>query len=107
MTKIEWMAQFETELHKRKVTDAAEIAEEYGQHFAFKSADGYSEEEIAAKPGFPVKLAAQFKPTSRRAKHSAILTWLWLGWVDLFFGIFEILLIFFGIVPVSCVLPSE
>lgn len=105
MTKNEWVSQFETELHNRKVTDAAEVAEEYGQHVAFKPADGYSEEELVAKPGFPVELAAQFKPTSRPAKHSAILTWLWLGWVDLFFGIFEILPIFFGIVPVSCVLP--
>ena len=53
MTKHEWMAPFETELHKRIGTDAAEVAEEYGQLFAFKPADGYSEEELVAKPVFP------------------------------------------------------
>lgn len=73
MTKHEWMSQFETERHKRIGTDADEVAEEYGQLFAFKPADGYSEEELVAKPGFPVELAAQLKPTSRPAKHSAIL----------------------------------
>lgn len=54
MTKNEFMTRLMNELHRRNVADAAEVAEEYEQHFAFKLADGYSEEEIAAKLGAPV-----------------------------------------------------
>ena len=53
MTKNEFMTRLASELRKRNVADAADIAEEYEQHFAFKLADGYSEEEIAAKLGSP------------------------------------------------------
>ena len=49
MTKHEFMARLASELHKRNVADAADVIEEYEQHFAFNLADGYSEEEIAAK----------------------------------------------------------
>ena len=49
MTKTEFMTRLEHELCKRNVVDAADVMEEYEQHFAFKLADGYSEEEIAAK----------------------------------------------------------
>ena len=49
MTKHEFMARLASELHKRNVADAADVIEEYEQHFAFKLADGYSEEEIASK----------------------------------------------------------
>ena len=38
--------------------------EEYDEHFDFKLADGYSEQEIAARLGDPVKLAAQFVPAA-------------------------------------------
>ena len=50
MTKHEFMAQLTSELRKRNIADAADVIEEYEQHFAFKLADGYSEEEIAAVP---------------------------------------------------------
>ena len=46
MTKHEFMARLASELHKRNVADAADVTQEYEQHFAFKLADGYSEEEI-------------------------------------------------------------
>ena len=49
MTKNEFMTQFASELQKREVSDAADIIEEYEQHFAFKLADGYSEKEVAAR----------------------------------------------------------
>ena len=49
MTKHEFMAWLASELRKRNVADAADVTQEYEQHFAFKLADGYSEEEIAAK----------------------------------------------------------
>ena len=62
------MTQLENELRKRKVADAAGIIDEYGQHFAFKMADGYSEEEIAARLGDPTALAARFGETGTAAK---------------------------------------
>ena len=46
MTKTEFLTQLGSELQKRNVPDAADVLEEYEQHFAFKLADGYSEEEI-------------------------------------------------------------
>ena len=41
MTKHEFLSQLEAELKKRKVADAADVVEEYEEHFAFKLADGY------------------------------------------------------------------
>ena len=94
MTKLEFMNQLASELHKRNTADAADVLEEYEQHFAFKLSDGYSEEEIAARLGDPADLAAQFEPAPQGAKRrSAALTWLWLGWVDVFFGLFAVLLL--------------
>lgn len=94
MTKLEFMSQLASELHKRNIADAADVLEEYEQHFAFKLSDGYSEEEIAARLGSPADLAAQFEPAPQGAKRrSAALTWLWLGWLDVFFGLFAILLL--------------
>lgn len=105
MTKHEYMTRLTNELHKRNVTDAADIVEEYEQHFAFKLADGFSEEEIAARLGDPAELAAQFGDVPKAGTgHSAALTWLWLGWVDLFFGVFAALLLSFGVVLAACVL---
>lgn len=51
MTRNEFMTRLSAELRCNHVADAADIEEEYEQHFAFKLADGYSEEEIAAKLG--------------------------------------------------------
>lgn len=41
-----------------KPPDAGEILEEYEQHFAFKLADGYTEQEIARNLGSPFEIAA-------------------------------------------------
>lgn len=68
MTKLEFMNQLASELHKRNITDAADVLEEYEQHFAFELSDGYSEEEIAARLGSPADLAAQFEPAPQGAK---------------------------------------
>ena len=68
MTKHEFMARLTSELRKRNVADAADVTQEYEQHFAFKLADGYSEEEIAAKLGSPEELAAQFECTNTAKK---------------------------------------
>lgn len=107
MTKLEFMTQLASELQKRNVSDASDVIEEYDQHFAFKLADGYSEEEIAARLGDPIALAAQFgeaeAPTGKKHR-SSVLTWLWLSWVDLFFGVFAVLLLSFGVVLAACAL---
>ena len=61
MTKNEFLSVLSSVLEKNQVSDAAEIIEEYKQHFSFKLADGYSEEEIATKLGNPEQLALQFE----------------------------------------------
>lgn len=61
MTKNEFLDQLKTELKKNNVADSNDILTEYEQHFAFKLADGYSEEEIAAKLGQPKTIAVQFE----------------------------------------------
>lgn len=108
MKQVEFLDRLSGELERRHVADAADILEEYRQHFTLKLADGYSEEEIAAKLGDPAMLAGQFAPedgeTPSGGKRSAALTWLWLVWADLFFGIFAVLLAAFGVVLAACVL---
>ena len=39
MTKHEFMARLASELRKRNVADAADVAQEYEQHFAFNLAN--------------------------------------------------------------------
>ena len=100
MTKHEFLTRLSNELQKRNVADAADIAEEYEQHFAFKQADGYSEEEIAAKLGDPAVLAAQFDgadaPKQKNGSKPFVLAGLCL--VDVFAGLFFVLLTGFGLV---------
>lgn len=51
MKKTEFLNKLREELEKRNVADAADILEEYEQHFDLKLADGFFEEEIAARLG--------------------------------------------------------
>ena len=75
MTKSEFMTQLASELRKRNVADVADVVDEYEQHFAFKLADGYTDEEIAARLGDPVAVAAQFGAVAPAGvKHTAALT---------------------------------
>ena len=65
MTKSQFLQSLETELKSRRLRDAGEILEEYEQHFSFKLADGYTEQEIARKLGSPFsKSPLQFDPQS-------------------------------------------
>ena len=64
MTKNEFLSTLAAELKRRTIADTDEIVSEYEQHFTFKMADGYSEEEIVAKLGDPVLIAAQFEPAA-------------------------------------------
>lgn len=68
MTKQDYLKKLKTELEKNKIEDMDEIVAEYEQHFIFKLADGYSEEEIAAKLGEPKDIAAQFEKISDSEK---------------------------------------
>lgn len=90
MTKNEFITQLATELHKNNIADADDVIAEYEQHFAFKQADGYSEEEIAAKLGNPTALAAQFGETvaPKHKKGSKPLVIVGLCIVDMFAGLF-------------------
>lgn len=86
MTKTEFLSTLESALHKNGVRDASDILAEYEEHFAFKLADGFSQEEIAAKLGRPEELAAQFgaeRPGEKRRGHR-FLTGLGLGFTDFF-----------------------
>lgn len=67
MKKDEFMRQLSHELQKRGIKDVQEIEAEYREHFAFKEADGVSEEEAAAQLGDPAVLAAQFASEPARS----------------------------------------
>lgn len=87
MTKQEYLNELKTELNKNAVADADDIVSEYEQHFLFKLADGFTEEEIAAKLGAPVAIAAQFsgiRRTKKHAKGGRVLMTVWLTIVALF-----------------------
>lgn len=93
MTKMEFLEILTAELKHKNVADAADITLEYEQHFAFKLADGYSEEEIAAKLGNPKDIAAQYDSgTKECADGKKIITRIGLCVADFFFGILFILL---------------
>lgn len=100
MTKNEFLLKLSDELKKRSINDIDDIISEYEQHFTFKTADGFSEEEIAAKLGDPVSLASQFEGTGefKRSRGRKITTVMGLGIIDLFAGAFFILLMAWGII---------
>jgi uncharacterized membrane protein len=94
MTKNEFLSRLADELRKKHIVDAEDIVDEYQQHFAFKMADGFSEEEIAAKLGNPSALAAQFEDDGGEKRHTGkkIVTLIGLCFSDFFVGCFFILL---------------
>lgn len=100
MTKHEFLNQLTDALKKYNVSDATDVISEYEQHFAFKLADGFSEEEIAAKLGNPAELAAQFESNAAAGKGGGkkLITIIGLGFLDLFIGVLYALLIAWGIV---------
>ena len=93
MTKQQFIEKLEAELKRAGVSDTPDIIQEYEQHFTFKLADGYSEEEISAKLGDPKIIAAQYDPSPVERKYCrktiAIIA---IGIADFFFGIFYILM---------------
>ncbi len=103
MTKNEFLTKLSHELGRRNVADAADVANEYEQHFSFKLADGYTEEEIAARLGDPSALAAQFDGASVSAGGRKVVTVIGLCFTDLFAGIFFTLLAAWQIVMAACI----
>ena len=100
MTKNEFLSKLSAALTKSGVPDDADIISEYAQHFAFKLADGFSEEEIAAKLGDPAEIAAQYAQgeTAKPGGGQRVATVVGLCFVDLFAGIFFVLLAAWGVV---------
>lgn len=106
MKRTEFLTKLTDELTKRHVSDAEEITAEYAQHFDLKLADGYSEEEIAARLGDPTALAAQFgeteAPKQRGGNKPLIVVGLCLA--DVFAGLFFLLLAAWGLVMAAAAL---
>lgn len=100
MTKNEFLSKLNVELTKNNIPDAADIISEYEQHFAFKLADGFSEEEIAAKLGDPAGIAAQYEQgnETKPGRGQRVATIVGLCFADLFAGIFFVLLVAWGVV---------
>lgn len=91
MTKQEYLNGLRTELGKNAIADADDIITEYEQHFLFKLADGFTEEQIAAKLESPAQIAIQYAGIpaqgKRKSRKKAFLV-LWLSII----GIFEVTL---------------
>lgn len=94
MTRNEFLSKLADEIKKNNITDSDDIINEYEQHFAFKMADGFSEEEIAARLGNPAELASQFESTGEDKKSGGKKAVVVIGLciIDFFVGAFFLLL---------------
>ena len=100
MTKSEFLERLEKELKQNNISDIADIIEEYKQHFAFKLADGFSEEEISAKLGDPAGISEQFSTDTEkkvRTGNKAVAA-VGLCFASLAAGVFFVLLAAWGLV---------
>ena len=88
MTKQEYLAQLKSELKRNGISDPEDIVSEYEQHFLFKLADGFSEEEIANKLATPESIASQFAGIRSVKKHAGSKKTVLILWLTLV-GIFE------------------
>jgi len=61
MNKNDYLFELEKALREAGVRDCEDIIEEYAEHFKMKTADGYGEEEIAARLAPPEEIAGQFR----------------------------------------------
>ena len=84
MNKTEFITMLTNTLKERKIQDVDEIVAEYDQHFSIKMADGYSEEEIAARLGDPQDLGKQFdSATDETAAGNKTVVVIGLAFVDI------------------------
>lgn len=99
MNKTEFINTLTSTLKERKIQDIDEIVAEYEQHFSIKMADGYSEEEIAARLGDPRALGEQFdSETNETATRSKPLVVIGLAFVDIIVAMLFALLFIWVIV---------
>lgn len=68
MNKQTYLSELTSQLKQRNIEDIDEILAEYDEHFTRKKADGYTEEEVAAKLGKPKEIALQFAPSEGGAE---------------------------------------
>ena len=109
MTKNEFLSALGKQLQQRKISDIEDILEEYGDHFAFKIKDGFSEEEIAAKLGDPAAIAAQYEASAEPVKGGVglkIIAGTGLGFVDIISFPFLLALYAFSVVLVALAIGS-
>lgn len=94
MNRNEFIEKLTKKLNANKISDVDEIISQYEEHFTYKLADGYSEEEIAAKLGNPEALALQFAIGNEENKSGALKAFVIAGLVfsDIFVGMFFVLL---------------
>ena len=95
MNKANYLKELESLLRTNNAEDVDDIIAEYDVHFQRKMADGFSEEEIAARLGKPKEIAEQFKgvttPRSGNAAgRMALAAGVYFG--DIFVGSFFIVL---------------
>lgn len=91
MTKQDYLNELKNELAKADVVDAEEILAEYEQHFRFKLADGFTEQEIAEKLGVPAQIAIQYFGIPGEKKASSGKKFFLVLWLSII-GIFEVML---------------
>jgi len=109
MNKKEFMDIMKNSLLESGISDMEDILNEYEEHFLFKMADGFSEEEVSLKLGDPKELAKQFvqeAPVIKVKKKNRFLTGLGLGFLDIFVGCI-FLVLFIGVIALAAVAISS
>ena len=86
MNKKEFMDILKNSLLESGINDIEDILNEYEEHFIFKMANGFSEEEVSLKLGDPKELAKQFiqdEPKKQLKKKNRFFTALGLVLLDI------------------------
>lgn len=98
MNQKTFLSDLEKNLSERNIDDITGIVEEYEEHFKFKLADGYNEDEIAARLGLPQEIAAQYKPsgTGQPVGNSGMKALVAAGLSLLFIIALSVIILFFG-----------
>ncbi|SHI16165.1 Uncharacterized membrane protein [Sporobacter termitidis DSM 10068] len=95
MNKHSYLNELKNQLKARNVEDIDELLAEYDEHFTRKMADGYTEEEIAAKLGKPAEIALQFASVGTKAEGKGagkLVVGIGLAFADIFVASFFIVL---------------
>ena len=116
MNRQEYLSALEKALVTAGVREYTDIMEEYSEHFNRKTADGYGEEEIAARLAPPQEIAGQYREIGKngsiRSGGTATNAVLTIGVVFLDIIVIPIIIMFFvcifafGIFTFSCVIAG-